>query len=94
MLKVSVSICFLSPPVLAPVGTSRSGGLFLLRDHRVSGATPDPPAAAQELEEDELVVGAPLLCSVLPMEAWLVRAQATTSDLTASRGESLRPKEL
>jgi len=91
MLKVSVSICCLFPPALAPVGTSGSGGLFLLRDQRVSGATPDPPAAEQELEEEELI-GALPLCSVLPMEAWLVRAQATTSDLTASRGESLSPK--
>ena len=59
----------------------------------MDGATPDPPAAAQELEEDEVVVGAELLCSVLPMVAWLGRAQATTS-LTSARGDVLRPKML
>ena len=83
----------MSPPVLAPVGTSNSGGLLLLRDHRVSGTTPDPPAAALELVEDELVVGAELLCSVLPTVAWLGKAQATTS-LTSARVDVLRPKLL
>ena len=67
------------------------GELFRLRDHRVDAATPDPPAAAQELDEDELVVGAGLLCSVLPMVAWLGRAQATTS-LTSAREDVLRSK--
>ena len=90
---VAVGTDLLVPPVLAPVGTSKSGGLFLLRDHRVSGATPEHPAPAPELDEDELVVGTWLLFSVLPMVAWLGRAQATTS-LPSAREDVLRPKLL
>ena len=71
--------------------SNRLGGLFRLRDHREDAAIPDPPAAAQELEEEELVACASLLCSVLPMVAWLGRAQATTS-LTSAREEVLRSK--
>ena len=57
----------------------------------MSGTTPDPPAVALELDVDELVVGAGLLCSVLPMVAWLGRAQATTS-LPSAREDVLRSK--
>ena len=61
----------------------------------MGGTTPEQLAPAPTLDEEEEVVGcAWLLLLVLPMEAWLVRAQAAISVLTASRGESLRPKEL
>ena len=82
----------MSFPVLALVGASKSGGLFFLRDHRVDGTTPEHPAAAHELDEDELV-GAPLLFSPWPPAALPVRAHATDMVLTAvSSGESVRPK--
>jgi len=90
---VEVGADLLTPPVLAPVGTSKSGGLFLLRDHRVSGTTPEPTAATPELDEDELAVGTWLLPSVLPDAAWLSGAQATAS-LTSACEVSLRSKEL
>ena len=78
-------------PVLAPVGASKSGGLFLLRDHRVDGATPEPSAPALELEEDEIVGW--LLFSVLPPAASLGKAHATDPAWLPFFGESLRLKE-
>jgi len=57
----------------------------------VSGTTPDPPAAALELEEDEVVVGAALLCSGLSAATELGGAQAAASLLPA-REDVLRSR--
>ena len=59
----------------------------------MDGTTPEHPAAAPALDEEELVGCALLLFSVLPTVALLVRAHATASVLLSARGESLRPKE-
>ena len=87
---MSAPIC-LPCPVLALVVASKSGGLFLVRDRCVDATTPEHPAAAHELDEEELV-GALLLFSVWPPAALPVRAHATDMVLTGSSGESLRPK--